>query len=155
VSDRIVLANMVFQGRHGVLAEERREAQPFEVDVELEIDLRPAGVTDDLARTVDYRTVFEVCRRIVEGPSHQLIEALAEAIAAELLASLAAPEVVVRVRPARLRRRRDQAPPLTARSGQLGLGLRRASCSGARLDPGSASRPDRWPRVDRQRDREG
>jgi dihydroneopterin aldolase len=98
MSDRIVLANMVFQGRHGVLESEHSQAQPFEVDVELVMDLRPAGEADDLARTVDYRAVFEVCRRIVEGPSRQLLEALAEAIAGELLAAFEVLEVVVRVR---------------------------------------------------------
>ena len=98
MSDRIILANMVFAGRHGVLANERSEAQPFEVDVELLTDLRHAALADDLALSVDYRDVFEVCGRIVEGPSYLLLEALAEAIASELLARFAAPEVVVRVR---------------------------------------------------------
>jgi dihydroneopterin aldolase len=101
VTDRIVLTNMAFQGRHGVLEEERAAAQPFEVDVELHLDLRPAGLTDDLAKTVDYRDVFEICRFVIEGPSCQLIEALAEAIATRLLTEFAAAEVtevVVRVR---------------------------------------------------------
>ena len=98
MTDRIVLSRMVFRGRHGVLPAERAEAQPFEVDVELHLDLRPAGIGDDLTGTVDYRDVFELCRRIVEGPSFQLIETIAETIASELLARFAVEEVVVRVR---------------------------------------------------------
>ncbi len=101
MSDRIALINMRFEGRHGVLDEERAKAQPFEVDVELGLDLAPAGASDDLARTVDYREVFEICRKVVEGPSVQLIETLAERIAARLLAGFEAvevSEVVVRVR---------------------------------------------------------
>jgi len=97
-SDRIVLSAMVFWARHGVLPAERAEAQPFEVDVELHLDLRPAGMGDDLTRTVDYRDVFELCRGVVEGPSFQLLEALAQTIARELLARFAVEEVVVRVR---------------------------------------------------------
>jgi len=97
-SDRIVLSAMVFWGRHGILPAERAEAQPFEVDVELHLDLRPAGIGDDLTRTVDYRDVFELCRGVVEGPSFQLLEALAQTIARELLARFAVEEVVVRVR---------------------------------------------------------
>ena len=85
--DRIVLSNMVFT-----------QAQPFEVDVELHLDLRGAGNGDDLTRSVDYRDVFELCRRIVEERSYQLLEALAEAIAADLLARFVVEEVVVRVR---------------------------------------------------------
>ena len=101
MSDRIVLTNMVFSGRHGVGEEERAEAQRFEVDVELHLDLRPAGLSDDLDRTVDYREVFEICRSVIEGPSRDLIEALAERIADRVLeraGSKGATEVVVRVR---------------------------------------------------------
>jgi len=77
VTDRIVLANMVFHGRHGVGPAERSNPQPFEIDVEMHLDTRPAGLTDDLSKTVDYRDIFEICRSIVEGPSRQLIETLA------------------------------------------------------------------------------
>ena len=98
MTDRIVLHDMVFQGRHGVLDKEQREAQPFHVDVELSVDLQPAGLDDDLTRTVDYGVVFETCRSIVESTSFRLIEALAEAIAHELLADFPIDEVTVRVR---------------------------------------------------------
>lgn len=98
MSDRIVLSGMVFHGRHGVLPAERVQSQPFEVDVELNLSLRPAGMSDDLTKTVDYRDVFELCRGVVEGPSYSLLEALAEAIAGQLLARFDVEEVVVRVR---------------------------------------------------------
>ena len=98
MTDRIVLHDMVFMGRHGVHEREQREDQPFHVDVELGLDLRPAGADDDLTRTVDYGAVFETCRAIVESTRFQLIEALAEAIAHELLADFPIDEVIVRVR---------------------------------------------------------
>lgn len=85
MSDRIVLAGMAFQARHGVNDSEKTEPQRFEVDVELELDLGPAGVGDDLTRTVDYRRVYETTRQIVESRTFDLIEALAEAIAHEVL----------------------------------------------------------------------
>ena len=50
--DRILLEGMVFHGRHGTLPAERELRQPFVVDVELRLDLRPAGLSDGLARTV-------------------------------------------------------------------------------------------------------
>lgn len=101
MTDRIALTNMRFQGRHGVLEEERVQPQPFEIDVELSLDLSPAGASDDLRRTADYREVFEIVRDTIEGSSRQLIESLAETIAARLLADFATVgvgEVLVRVR---------------------------------------------------------
>ena len=100
MTDRIELRDMHFQGRHGVLPEEAAQAQPFDVDVVLELELAAAGVADDLARTVDYGDVFGRARAVIEaGPHVALIETLAERIAADVLAahpSVAA--VTVRVR---------------------------------------------------------
>jgi dihydroneopterin aldolase len=98
MSDRIVLHDMRFLGHHGVEEAERASPQPFGVDVEIAADLEPAGRSDDLARTVDYGKVFAVCRDVVEGRSFRLIEALAEAIADEIIATFGAAQVVVRVR---------------------------------------------------------
>jgi dihydroneopterin aldolase len=89
---------MQFQGRHGVYDHELLTPQAFEVDVELRLNLQPAGVDDDLARTVDYSKVYEAVRQIVESTSFRLLEALAEAISHELLADFEVNEVGVRVR---------------------------------------------------------
>jgi dihydroneopterin aldolase len=89
---------MRFQGRHGVYEWEQLTAQPFEVDVELMLDLQPAGLDDDLELSVDYGRVYDAVRQIVESTSFRLLEALAEAISHELLADFDATEVVVRVR---------------------------------------------------------
>jgi 7,8-dihydroneopterin aldolase/epimerase/oxygenase len=99
MTDRIVLADMVFQARHGVAAHEKVDAQRFEVDVELVVDLQPSGLEDDLERTVDYGSVYQTTRQIVESTTFNLIEALAEAICHEiLLGHELVREVVVRVR---------------------------------------------------------
>jgi dihydroneopterin aldolase len=103
MSDRIILDSMVFQGTHGVYAEEQQTAQPFEVDVELRLNLQPAGLSDDLEQTVDYSRVFDTCRQIVESTRFNLIEALAEAIAHEILAGFPADEVTIRVRKPKVR----------------------------------------------------
>lgn len=98
-TDRIVLVDMAFEARHGVHAHEKATPQRFEVDVDLGLDLQPAGLEDDLARTIDYGRVYETIRVIVESTTFNLIEALAEAIAHELLADFPAlDEVRVRVR---------------------------------------------------------
>ena len=80
LSDKIVLANMQFQGRHGYYDYEMLNPQPFEVDVELRLNLQPAGVDDDLEKSVDYGKVYAAVRQIVESTSYRLLEALAEAI---------------------------------------------------------------------------
>jgi 7,8-dihydroneopterin aldolase/epimerase/oxygenase len=83
--DRILLESMVFHGRHGTLPAERELGQPFVVDVELRLDLRPAGLSDDLAQTVDYGQVHRLVREIVEGPPVSLTETVAERIATAIL----------------------------------------------------------------------
>lgn len=98
MSDRVFLEAMVLLGTHGVFPEEQVSLQPFEVDVDLALNLQPAGLSDDLAQTIDYAAVYDACRQIVESTRFNLIEALAEAIAHELLANYPADEVTVRIR---------------------------------------------------------
>jgi len=96
--DKISLHRMTFYGYHGVFVEERKLGQRFIVDAELHLDLAPAGRQDNLTLTVNYAEAFDKVRRIVEGESFQLIEALAERIASVLLESYASvQEVTVRV----------------------------------------------------------
>jgi dihydroneopterin aldolase len=97
-SDRIMLSGMKFFGRHGVLPSERTRGQRFLVDVEVETDLREAGRTDSLSRTLDYRKIYAAAREVAEGPPMSLIEAVAEAIAGRVLALPRVHAVTVRVR---------------------------------------------------------
>ena len=83
--DRIFLRGMRFMACHGVLPHEQEIPQPFEVDVELGLDLRAAGESDDLSDTVNYAEVYDLISLVMNGPSKQLIEALAEEIADDLL----------------------------------------------------------------------
>ena len=79
--DRIVVAGIRELGTHGVLPEEQTRPQPFEVDVELGVDLEKAGETDALEDTVDYAAVCEAVSRIVRTERYQLLERLASRIA--------------------------------------------------------------------------
>lgn len=121
--DEIALRGMRFLGRHGVELDERLEPQPFEVDIVMRADLRGAGESDDLSRTIDYSVAFEIARRVVEEESFRLIETIAETIARDLFAELAVDELEVRVRKpkaplpgafetveATIRRRRSERP---------------------------------------------
>ena len=99
MSDKVVLQQMEFEAHVGAGDGERAELQVIEVDVEMSLDLREAGVHDDLELTVDYGAAFERCRVVVASQAFHLLEGIAEAIAADLLATFAPLNgVTVRVR---------------------------------------------------------
>ena len=83
--DQIFLRGMRFMACHGVLPHEREIPQPFEVEVELGLSLRVAGESDNLDDTVNYAKVYHTVSSIMDGAPKQLIEALAEEIADDLL----------------------------------------------------------------------
>lgn len=87
MSDRIELRGLAFTGYHGVLPEERRQGQPFLVDITLETVTRAAAASDDLADTVDYAAVAAAVRDVVTGDAVDLIETLAQRIADRCLAT--------------------------------------------------------------------
>ena len=83
--DKILLNNLHFYGYHGVLSEETKLGQKFFIDMELYLDTKPAGITDDLYKSVSYADVFLTVKDVVEGTPFKLIEALAENIAVNVL----------------------------------------------------------------------
>lgn len=95
--DRITLTGLTFYGYHGCLPEENKTGQPFYVDIVLYVDLRAAGNSDDLSKTIDYSNVYHIVREIVENHTYKLIEAVAEAIAGALLSQFPVDAVDVTV----------------------------------------------------------
>jgi dihydroneopterin aldolase len=93
---RIELRGLSLHGYHGVLEHERRDGQRFLFDVELEVG--EAGSTDRIEDAVDYRDVAACVREVSDARAYRLLEALATAIADELLARFPAERVEVRVR---------------------------------------------------------
>lgn len=83
-SDAIVVRGIRAEGRHG-LEGERDLPQPFVVDVEIRGDLSGAAAADRLDATIDYAEVACEVRDVIEGESHELVEAIADAIAARIL----------------------------------------------------------------------
>lgn len=79
--DEIRLHGLRLLGTHGVLAEEKTRAQPFDVDVTAEVDLLDASRSDELADTVDYAEVVAVIAKVVESEHFALLERLAGRIA--------------------------------------------------------------------------
>jgi dihydroneopterin aldolase len=82
-------------GRHGVNDDERRDGQPFLVDVTLQL---PEPQQDAIEATVDYRRVRDVVVAVSGAESYRLLETFAAAIADALVGELPAERVEVRVR---------------------------------------------------------
>jgi dihydroneopterin aldolase len=82
-------------GRHGIHAHEKENGQDFVFDVDLDVGER--GSSDRLEDAVDYREVARTVAEVSDARSYDLLEALASAVADELLRRFAAERVVVRV----------------------------------------------------------
>ncbi len=96
--DRLRIVNMQFFSHHGVDPSERALGGRFSFDVEMALDLQPAGQADDLTKTVDYAAVYELVARLQSQRKFLLLEALAEQIAAAILGQFPVAEVTVRAR---------------------------------------------------------
>ncbi|MGL5406727.1 MAG: dihydroneopterin aldolase [Propionibacteriaceae bacterium] len=81
-------------GYHGVYAEEKQQGQQFVVDLELDIDLKTAAVSDNLEQTVNYAVLAEGVVADIETGSVDLIEALALKIARRIVVNYPQIQVV-------------------------------------------------------------
>jgi dihydroneopterin aldolase len=79
--DRMAVSGIVCHGHHGVFDFERRDGQPFVVDLVLGLDTAPAAASDDLHDTVDYGSLVTSVKAAVETDPVDLIETLAQRIA--------------------------------------------------------------------------
>jgi dihydroneopterin aldolase len=86
-ADVIELRGLRLSAIVGVLPHEREQPQPLELDLDVVVDLAAAGGSDDLADTVDYGALCAATERIVLDSRCELLEALAEQVAAVLLAA--------------------------------------------------------------------
>ncbi|MGI8578564.1 MAG: dihydroneopterin aldolase [Nocardioidaceae bacterium] len=96
-ADRLALHGLRAVGHHGVLAHERRDGQEFVVDVELGLDTRPAAEADELSATVHYGELAERLHRAISSDPVDLIETLAQRLAALCLSEPAVAWVEITV----------------------------------------------------------
>jgi len=78
---RLFLSGIEASGRHGARPGEKDEAQPFVIDLDLDVNVGE----DRIDGTADYRDVTDRVRAVIEGRSFDLIESMAEAVARECL----------------------------------------------------------------------
>ena len=83
--DRIRLVGLAATGYHGVFEHERRDGQTFVADVVVHVDTRPAAAEDRLDLTVHYGVLAEQVTAVLEGEPADLVETVAERIAAVVL----------------------------------------------------------------------
>lgn len=95
LSDRVRVEGIEFHGFHGVPAEERVLGHRYRVNLELELDLAPAGRSDDFRLTVDYAQAARIVLEVGTGPSVQLVETLAERMAERLLGEFPLADAVI------------------------------------------------------------
>jgi len=108
--DRIYLKDLRVACIIGVRPEERTRKQEIAIDVCLHVDLEQAGRSDKLEHTVDYSRLASEIVTTAEGSSFQLLERLAEEVAAVALAHFGVERVEVRIaKPHALPRGREAA----------------------------------------------
>lgn len=95
--DCIELTGIRCYGYTGYLPEEQVLGQWFEIDITLGLDLRPAGESDRIEDTLDYRKTIETVKHLVQTSKFALIERLATAIADALLEPALVKQVKVRL----------------------------------------------------------
>ena len=83
--DELSVTGIECFGHHGVFDHERRDGQPFVVDLTLGVDTRSAAASDDLRDTVDYGSLVAAVKAAVEKDPVDLVETLAQRISAVCL----------------------------------------------------------------------
>ena len=83
--DKITISKLEIYAHHGVFEAEKQEGQTFFVSADLYMDLKSAGKTDDLNKTVSYADVCHDIQRLMTEKSYDLIETCADGIACDLL----------------------------------------------------------------------
>ena len=76
--DKIVLKDMIFHGFHGTKDFEKEIGQKIIITIELFLDLKKPGKTDDLKDTVDYQEIYKLINSVQARKKYDLLEALAE-----------------------------------------------------------------------------
>jgi dihydroneopterin aldolase len=87
MTDRIIVDRIGVFAYHGVADEEQRIGQRFHISLEARVDCRRAGASDDVVDTVSYADLADFAVRVAQERRFRLIEALAETIAADILAA--------------------------------------------------------------------
>lgn len=112
--DTITIRDLALRCIIGIFPEERRARQDVILSIQLQCDLRPAGRSDAIEDTVNYKAIKKKLVAMVEKSRFYLIEALAERVASICLEEVRVNQVTVTVdKPGALRFARSVAVEIT------------------------------------------
>ena len=116
--DRIRLTGLRVFAHHGVLDFERENGQEFIIDLEIAVDLAPAAASDDVTKTIHYGELAEAVYAAVQADAVDLIETVAERVAAIALGYERALQVTVTIH--------KPAAPITVPFGDVSVTITRS-----------------------------
>ena len=93
--DIIYLGGLEIETVIGIYDWERTIKQKIYLDIEMAFDIKKAAATDDIAYTLDYKTVSDRVVQFVETSEFFLVETLIEKIADILLTEFSIPWVKI------------------------------------------------------------
>lgn len=95
--DKILVKDLLLRGIIGLNDWEREKEQDILINLTVFTDVRRAGESDDMADSLNYRTLTKAIIEYVESSRHYLVEALATGIARIAVVGHGAERVIVRV----------------------------------------------------------
>lgn len=98
MSDKLIIRDLVAEGRVGVYEWEQQAPQQVWIDVELAIDAAKAAASDDMKDAVDYSRLVSRLKQHVAARPVKLLETLAEELASLILKEFAVPRVMLRIK---------------------------------------------------------
>jgi 7,8-dihydroneopterin aldolase/epimerase/oxygenase len=106
--DRIFLRGLAVECNIGFIDWERRVKQTVVIDLELPVDCAKAALSDEVADTVDYKSVAKRVIAFVEASEFKLVETLAHRMAMLILEEFALSWIRVSInKPGAIRGSRD------------------------------------------------
>lgn len=117
IEDRVEVRGLELLVTCGVLPEEQARRQPFAVDLDLYLDLRAAGASDDLADTADYGSLIDVLVEHLATESFLLLERFAGRVAELIFEHTGAVAATVTIHKLR--------PPVAAHVDSTGVRIHR------------------------------
>ena len=114
---RIAIEGLRLPARIGVTEEERSVPQTLVINIYIEADLQAAARADDLRKTIDYDGVVSSVETLVKSSECNLLEHLADKIAAQITADRKAKRATVEVG--------KERPPVTQEVGKIAVTMER------------------------------
>jgi len=114
--DKVIIKDLLARGIIGINEWEREKPQEIRINLELYTDIRKAGQSDDIADSVDYRSMAKKVQAHAESAARLTVEALATDLARICLHEPGVERVVVRV----------EKPGAVRFTGSVGVEIERA-----------------------------